>query len=384
MNVDARIDPTVTIREAALRRWDAVVIGAGPAGSLAARTLALAGRSVLLVDKSEFPRSKVCGCCLSGAALDALERAGLGGLVQGLGGVVLERLRIHTGSASATIPSRGICISRERLDAALVHQAIRAGAEFLPGVVGGVRVEDEAGVRGPVIRKAGATDTHTLSAEVALVADGLAGTALRGCPAQVSSRAKIGLSAVIDGPFEPGLVRMACARDGYVGAVRLEDGRLNIAAAINPAFVRAAGGAPGAVAAILASCGLESPAGLHTAQWQGAPALTRRRWPIAWPGVIVLGDAAGYAEPFTGEGIGWAMAAGIAAAELVAGGRRESEWPRVYARLIARRQRTCRWVAGALRNPGVTAALVRAVGAIPGSVAPLVRMVHGPIPGAAP
>ena len=63
--------------------WDALVIGAGPAGSVAARELARRGCRVLLVDKATFPRPKVCGCCVNGAAIRALERLGLGHVLDG-------------------------------------------------------------------------------------------------------------------------------------------------------------------------------------------------------------------------------------------------------------------------------------------------------------
>ena len=65
--------------------WDAFVAGAGPAGTTVARLLAARGLSVLLVDRATFPRDKVCGCCLNGVAVDALERTGLGGLLGDLG-----------------------------------------------------------------------------------------------------------------------------------------------------------------------------------------------------------------------------------------------------------------------------------------------------------
>ena len=61
--------------------WDVVVVGAGPAGSMAALEIARRGPSVLLVDKARFPRYRVCGCCLNGRALSLLGSAGLGGLV---------------------------------------------------------------------------------------------------------------------------------------------------------------------------------------------------------------------------------------------------------------------------------------------------------------
>ncbi|MGH8049004.1 MAG: FAD-dependent oxidoreductase, partial [Chthoniobacterales bacterium] len=45
--------------------YDAIIVGAGPAGSVCAATLAQAGRRVLLLDKARFPRDKVCGDCLN-------------------------------------------------------------------------------------------------------------------------------------------------------------------------------------------------------------------------------------------------------------------------------------------------------------------------------
>ena len=70
-----------TARDVSDTTWDVVVVGAGPAGSMAALEIARRGRSVLLVDKASFPRYKVCGCCLNARALSLLELADLGGLV---------------------------------------------------------------------------------------------------------------------------------------------------------------------------------------------------------------------------------------------------------------------------------------------------------------
>ena len=60
--------------------WDAVVVGAGPAGAVAARELARRGHRVLLAERAKFPRGKVCGCCLNEHTLSALAAAGLGDL----------------------------------------------------------------------------------------------------------------------------------------------------------------------------------------------------------------------------------------------------------------------------------------------------------------
>ncbi len=60
------------------RSWDVIVVGAGLAGSLAARQLALAGARVLLLDRATFPRWKVCGCCFNPHAQSALAAVGFG------------------------------------------------------------------------------------------------------------------------------------------------------------------------------------------------------------------------------------------------------------------------------------------------------------------
>ena len=83
--------------------WDVVVLGAGPAGAIAARQFAHQGHCVLLVEKSQFPRFKVCGGCLGGAALDVLEDLGLGDLPTKCGGVPLQRMRLASGGSIAEI-----------------------------------------------------------------------------------------------------------------------------------------------------------------------------------------------------------------------------------------------------------------------------------------
>src|SRR5262249_58057061 len=83
------VPATLSLNEAAARTWDAVVVGAGPAGSLAARQLARAGLGVLLVDRASFPRWKVCGCCLRAGAPATLRAVGRGDPAPGPGGAPL-------------------------------------------------------------------------------------------------------------------------------------------------------------------------------------------------------------------------------------------------------------------------------------------------------
>src|SRR5262249_20439552 len=124
---------TLPLHEAARRPWGAVVVGAGPAGSLAARELARRDVSVLLVDQADFPRWKVCGCCLNGRALAILDAVGLGTLTRDCGARPLSHLRLAVVGRSALLPLSGSeALSREAFDTALVQAALAAGAHFLP------------------------------------------------------------------------------------------------------------------------------------------------------------------------------------------------------------------------------------------------------------
>ncbi len=120
--------------ELARRQWDVLVVGAGPAGSIAARQLARSGATVLLVDKARFPRRKVCGCCIGAAAVSILEQIGLGDLLPALGARPIRQFQLA--AQGRTVPlalDGGVSVSRDALDAALVRAAVAAGAHFMSG-----------------------------------------------------------------------------------------------------------------------------------------------------------------------------------------------------------------------------------------------------------
>lgn len=122
--------------------WDVVVIGAGVAGSVAAREAARAGHRVLLVDKRHFPRRKVCGACLNEVALDVLDQIGLREAIAALAGPRLTGFHLRCGSQSIRVPlPGGLAVSREILDATLIRAAIAEGVEFLPDVI--ARIEPD-------------------------------------------------------------------------------------------------------------------------------------------------------------------------------------------------------------------------------------------------
>lgn len=88
--------------------------------------------------------------------------------------------------------------------------------------------------------------------------------------------------------------------------------------------MRADGGLGRAAARLVREAGWPAPELFAELSWRGTPALTRRRTRISEERVFVLGDAAGYVEPFTGEGMAWALASGAAVAPLAA--RAVGEW----------------------------------------------------------
>ncbi len=380
------IEATLTPARAARRPWQVVVVGAGPAGALAARELVRRGRAVLLVDQAGFPRAKVCGCCLNVRALTTLADVGLGGLVARQGAVPLrEAIVAARGCRARLVLPGGAVLSRAAFDAALVREAVSAGAAFLPRTRAALGPITAAG-RDVVLTADGTA--ATVSASLVLAADGLGGQLLRGAggpAAPPMSDSRVGAGAIADeGPafFLGGRVYLACGPGGYVGLARLEDGRLDVAAAFDRAAVRRAGGPGEASVRVLREVGWPAVPGLAELPWRGTPPLTRRASRLAAERVLVLGDAAGYVEPFTGEGIAWALASAVAVAPLAARAALHWDasvgrvWAARYRRTIAGRQGTCRLVARALRHPRLVRAALHLLGRLPGLAAPVVNRLN--------
>jgi flavin-dependent dehydrogenase len=386
VNLETRVTlaATLTLNQAASRQWPVVVIGAGPAGALAARALAQNGLDVLVVDKAAFPRTKVCGCCLNGRALGTLRAAGLGDLSEKLAAVPLGDFYLAGRGHSARVPlSGGMALSREAFDTALVQKAIEAGAAFLPRTMAILPIQSNHKERAFLLSQGEAAVRVT--AQVALAADGLGGQLLARAgfnPAPPAPGARMGAGLVVqDGPsfYRPGTIYMACSSFGYLGLVRLEDGRLDLAAALDVQAVRSAGGPAALAVRILQEVNWPTPAEWANRAWRGTLPLTRRPVYVAAHRVFALGDAAGYVEPFTGEGMAWALASALAVAPLAARAVDRwhpgllHEWNSQHRMLIRRRQFVCRAAAGLLRRPMLTRACIQTLRFLPGLAGPVVR-----------
>ena len=379
---------TIDLDAAAALCWDVVIVGAGPAGGAAALRLARHGLRVIVIDRGALPRGKLCGCCLSAAAvaeLRSLDIPGGGPLARA---APLQRIRLVAGGSEACIAARGCAtISRETLDTQLLAAAVAAGARWLPwtAAVAIDEQDDQEPMAVVTVREQrGAARTARLECRRAVLATGLGDTVRLpggtpcGSAATVAPGSRIGIGAVLPAAAAAvlrGELLMAVAAGGYCGIVRLEDGRIDVAAAIDRRALATASPAAAlrrilreACGGGMAEAGLE---GLDAAAMRATPGLTRSSPLVVGAGrnVLRVGDAAGYVEPFTGEGMGWALAAGRLAAEALvedrAGGLRPAtvaaqQYARAHVRCFSRRHARCRWVAAALRRPRIVGLAVRA------------------------
>ncbi len=362
--------------------WDVVVLGAGPAGAITARQLALNGYQVLLIEKSRIPRFKVCGGCLSGAALDVLEEIGLGDLPKKCGGVTVQKMRLASCGSTAEIEvGRRIAVSRQVFDAALVEEVIKAGATICSETMGSLQFSADADARYVMLRRHGMT--VVVRTKVVVVATGLAS-----CPpdfqAHVSPNSWIGLGAVlgqVPNDDMPGILRMAWGAAGYVGIATVEDGRLDIAAAVDPEALAAAASPGQLISDILKDSGPTMSVDLGDAIWRGTPLLTRQSRPLALRRCLLVGDAAGYVEPFTGEGIGWAMRSAVLASTFLTNGLDEwndgspDRWSMLHDRTFGRRQRQCRRIVTLMRSKTLRRVALWSLQTAPKLARPLVRQL---------
>ncbi len=330
------------------------VVGGGPAGAVLAARLARAGIAVTLFERSPAWHWRAGGVFASPAAVTALERAGLD--VQTLATVArpIPAMRVETPGGTAFRLTYGtetgrrpaVGFDRSRLDPALLDLAARAGADIRLGWQ--VAAVDLAARRLEVREPGGAL--RSVRATVVVGADGprsvVARTAGVARPARLPAR--IGLTYHLTDP-DPTVTRdarMRVLRDGYVGIAPVAGGRVNIGIVLGRSWQDglARDGARAVASAIVRAI---PPTDGDPAGWRDGDPLdtVAGAWPLghrvtrrAGAGWLLVGDAAGFLDPFTGEGLHRALAsAELAAAAIVADARGRHDAFSAYDRTMQRR-----------------------------------------------
>jgi 2-polyprenyl-6-methoxyphenol hydroxylase-like FAD-dependent oxidoreductase len=369
--------------------WDVIVIGAGPAGAVTARELARSGRTTLLVDRQPFPRAKVCGGYLNGQAVSVLRSLGLGDALAEARPVPLRQFVLQASRQRAELELQsGVVVDRAEFDAALVRAAVRCGADFLPEHRATLAADADShlGVREVQLCRGGGAP-RTVRGRAIVAADGLGHPCLQRLPefeccTDPLSRIGLGITFADDSPaYQIGVIYMAVSGEGYVGLVRTAPGQLNLAGALDPTAVKAWGDPAKAVSSVLEKAGLPRIASLPIDGWRGTPALTRCSARLASSRVFLVGDAAGYVEPFTGEGMAWAISSASTAAPYITQGlvgwddRIARDWEVTQRRRMQHNQLACRVLALALRKPLITKIAVGVLARLPALARPFVRRI---------
>ena len=341
-----------------MQLFDVAVVGSGPAGASCATFCAHAGLRTLLLERETFPREKVCGDCLNPACWPVLERLGVAETVRALPHGTLARVEfipIGGDVVSVELPAGAeIAVKRSLFDHVLMRRAVEAGAEVIDGATVNTITESAA----PNETWQISTSGEVFRARVLVAADGRNSTVgrLLGLSPKIE-RERVGLQTHV--PLPDGFgerVVLQFLPQGYSGQAPVGNGELNLCLV----------GAPPSMPALRewAATTFGVP---HDHVWRTITPLRRAALQPARGGRFMVGDAARVVEPFTGEGIYYALRSGELAAEAIAAGLRNGDQQaaaRDYSGAHEKLYRGRLWVnriaRAAVLSPRVTSALLRA------------------------
>ncbi len=326
-----------------------LIVGGGPAGSAAAITLARAGQTPLVIERTRAASPVVCGGFLGWDALAALRKLGVDAAALGARPVSRVRLLTRHRSVEADLPHAAAGLSRRTLDAALLAAAEAAGARVMRGRA--VRTAE------PSRRSVRLSDGETIACDALFLATGK--HELRGLARDLSGYSDapaVGIRMVL--PSSPereqalaGVVELHLFRRGYAGLLLQEDGTANLCLSVSQDRLRAAGGTRALIAEIMREApkladrlGSDRPSGF--AAIAGVPYGWRARQTL--PGIFRIGDQAGVIASLVGDGIAIALTSGQNAASALLANR-EGAAP-VWQRQFSNRARRAIGVAETLRH----------------------------------
>ena len=287
---------------------DVAIVGGGPAGSSCAAFCAAAGLRVALIEREKFPREKVCGDCINPACVPVLLRLGLGDEVETWPHAfadAVDFIAINGRKVRAIFPSgpaRIVTIKRSVFDDQLLQRARALGTEvFEQKTVVGLHRTRDRDWKIDIVHE-------TLLARVLVGADGRNSTVARlSNLLPRPERERIALQAHVPLPRDFGnRIVLQFLPEGYSGQAPVNDHELNLCLVGTPPTI--------AALRLWAEREFKLP---KNQSWRTITPLTRAPVPVAHENLFFIGDAAQVVEPFTGEGIYYALRSGELAANAV-------------------------------------------------------------------
>ena len=314
--------------------FDVAIAGAGPAGTSAAIQLAMAGARVLLIEEKKFPRAKLCGEFISPECLTHFKRLGVMDQMSVAGGVaVTETVFYSRRGNSVAVPSewfksgtQALGLSRSEMDHQLLQRAKSAGVMVLEEAHASRLLCERKDVRGIGVKTGAATQDYR--AVVTLDATGRTRALARHLDPPRANRRKPNTLVAFKVHLEntrlaDGACEIYFYKRGYGGLSGVEEGLSNLCFIVAAEDVRRYGSNPEVVLREVVMKNSRAAytlaeARTHTPWLSVSLESFGRRTLAPAAGLLTVGDAAAFIDPFTGSGMLMALESGQVAAEIIA------------------------------------------------------------------
>lgn len=357
---------------------DALVVGAGPAGSAAATVLANCGHRVLLIDRAHFPRDKPCGDYCNPGAERTLSELGCRDDIIAAGAVPISSMIVlaqdRTGFEAPFPSGQGLLVPRLRLDARLLAHAGRCGADVLEGTrITGIRLDDDY-----VEAQADHARIRSVRARLLIAADGM--HSVIGHRVGILTGSLRGRYTV--GAYFSGLRGVAprgelhLGPNLYGGVAHFGEGTANVCLALPRSTFHHRTPEQAFHAGLRCLPTLEDILGgaRRESAYRCSGPVGFVAHDVVADRVLFAGDAAGQIEPMTGQGISFALRSGVLAAQTAARALRRGDLSRAALRPYARRRaqefahrlRVARWVQHLVFRTRLAPYLVKRLATHPG------------------
>ncbi|MEK6283119.1 MAG: NAD(P)/FAD-dependent oxidoreductase [Acidobacteriota bacterium] len=317
------------------RAFDVIIAGAGPAGTSAAIHISKKGGRVLLIEAKKFPRPKLCGEFISPECIEHFQRLGVMDQMSSAGGVSITRTVFYARKGqNVEVPSEwfdsgasAIGLSRSEMDHKLLEGARSAGVTVLEETHASGLIREPGRVNG-LRAKTGQT-IHEYEAPITIDATGRAGALSRYLGQTITHRVTktrrslVGFKAHLENARPAnGACEIYCYPRGYGGLSSVEGGLSNLCFIVSAADVRSHNSDPELVMREIVMKNSRAAATLDQAR-SCTPWLSvsldgfGRRMPAPAPGLLTIGDAASFIDPFTGSGMLMALESGEVVAQII-------------------------------------------------------------------